>query len=192
MMRVVLTGGPGSGKTVVSEALASARPDRFIVVPEAATQVYSSARTRWDLVDLEGRRDLQRRIYFLQREQEERFAKLHPDKIQILDRGTIDGAAYWPEGPDAYWIDLKTTLATELARYDHVIWLQTAAAIGVYDGSDSNPCRFEDAAAAVASGEALTQLWGGHPTFSKLPACPALADKVREVRRLLENICISA
>jgi predicted ATPase len=188
MMRVVLTGGPGSGKTVVSAALAQAEPDRFVVVPEAATQVYSSANTRWDRVDSEARRDLQRKIYFLQRQQEDRRAREHPDKIQILDRGTIDGAAYWPDGPDAYWADLGTTLAAELARYNHVIWLQTAAAIGIYDGSDSNPCRFEDAAAAVASGESLAKLWGGHPTFQKLPAWPSLDDKINEVRRLLESI----
>lgn len=103
-------------------------------------------RTRWDWVDAAGRRDLQRRIYRLQREQEDRAASRHPNKILILDRGTVDGAAYWPDGPDAYWAEMGTTLEAELARYDHVIWMQTAAAIGIYDGSDSNSCRFEDSA----------------------------------------------
>src|SRR6202012_1423173 len=110
--------------------------------PEPAPRFYSSARTRWDLVNLVGRRELQRQIYHLQRRQEDRFTAEHPGKILVLDRGTIDGATYWPDGPDAYWADLKTSLAAELARYDHVIWMQTAAAIGIYDGSDSNSCRF--------------------------------------------------
>jgi predicted ATPase len=188
MKRVVLTGGPGSGKTAVSNAIARIPPARFVVVPEAATQIYSGARTRWDLVDTLGRRELQRQIYFLQRRQEDLFAAQYPDKILILDRGTIDGAAYWPDGPDAYWADLGTSLGAELARYDHVIWMQSAAAIGIYDGSHSNPVRFEDAAAAVASGELLAKLWCGHPRFHRNAASLLLDDRIAEVRKLLEQI----
>jgi predicted ATPase len=191
MKRVVLTGGPGSGKTVVANAIGRDGPGRFVVVPEAATQVYSRAGTRWDWVDAAGRRELQRQIYFLQRSQEERLAAEHPDKILILDRGTIDGAAYWPDGPDAYWSDLGTTLAAELARYSHVIWMQTAAAIGIYDGSGSNACRFEDAAAAVASGQSLVQLWGGHPRFQQIAAYPRLDERIAVVRKALETIAVT-
>ena len=109
-MRIVLTGGPARARP------SSPRPSRratqrFVLVPEAATQVYDALRTRWDRLDLEGRRDVQRRIYRLQVEQEDRLAAEHPDKMLLLDRGTIDGAAYWPEGPDDYWRDLGTTLA---------------------------------------------------------------------------------
>src|SRR5580692_4883172 len=135
--RIVLTGGPGAGKTVVSAEIIRRYPDRFILVPEAATQVYSALQTRWDRLDLEGKRDVQRRIYHHQRQQEDRAATAHPDKILLLDRGTIDGAAYWPEGPDAYWHDLGTTLSFELTRYDSVIWMQTSAALGIYDGDAS-------------------------------------------------------
>jgi len=188
MKRVVLTGGPGSGKTVISSKIAALEPTRYVVIPEAATQVYSKARTRWDLVNAVGRCELQRQIYFLQRKQEDAYAAQHPDKTLILDRGTIDGAAYWPDGPDAYWADLGTSLATELARYDHVIWMQTAAAIGIYDGSDSNACRFEDAAGAIASGELLVKLWSGHPHFHKSAAHPLIEDKILEVRNLLDKI----
>jgi predicted ATPase len=191
MKRIVLTGGPGSGKTVVSNAIAQALPARFVVVPEAATQVYSKARTRWDLVDAIGRRELQRQIYFLQRRQEDLFAARHPNRILLLDRGTIDGAAYWPDGPEAYWADLGTSLAAELARYDHVVWMQTAAAIGIYDGSDSNACRFEDAAAAVASGEVLARLWSGHPHFHRNAAYRSLDDRIAEVRKMLEQIALT-
>jgi predicted ATPase len=186
MKRVVLTGGPGAGKTVVSAILAQADPRRFAVVPEAATQVYAAARTRWDLADLVGRRNLQRKIYHLQRAQEDRMALRHPDQILLLDRGTVDGAAYWPDGPEAYWVDLQTTLEAELARYDLAIWMQTAAAIGIYDGSDSNPCRFEDAANAVASGERLARLWSGHKNLVKVDAFSSLEDKVAAVRKLLK------
>jgi predicted ATPase len=185
MQRIVLTGGPGAGKTVISRRLAAERPDRFVLVPEAATQVYDALRTRWDRLDLPGRRDVQRRIYRLQVEQEDRLAAVHPGKTLLLDRGTIDGAAYWPEGPDAYWRDLATTIAAELERYDRVIWMQTCAAVGAYDGDASNTCRFEDADAAIASGNLLAMLWSGHPRLARVDAFADLDEKVAAVRRLL-------
>jgi predicted ATPase len=179
--RIVLTGGPGAGKTVVAQAIASRHPHRFILVPEAATQVYAMLGTRWDRLDLAGRRDVQRRIYRVQVEQEQRIAAAHPDRILLLDRGTIDGAAYWPDGPDDYWRDLGTNLRDELARYDQVIWLQTSAVLGVYDGDDSNFCRFEDAAGAIRSGELLKELWNGHPRLQIVSAHAELEDKVATV-----------
>src|SRR3954469_762463 len=151
MKRIVLTGGPGAGKTVIAQQIAREQPDRFILVPEAATQVYDQLQTRWDKLDLPGRRDVQRRIYKLQRDQEESLAAQHPQKILLLDRGTIDGAAYWPDGPDEYWRDLGTSIGEELNRYDTVIWLETCATLGLYDGDNSNFCRFEDPAAAISS-----------------------------------------
>ena len=183
--RIVLTGGPGAGKTVVSRRIAEADPGRFVLVPEAATQVYSALQTRWDRLTLEGRYDVQRRIYRLQVEQEDRLTAEHPDKILMLDRGTIDGAAYWPHGPNDYWRDLGTTLEAELARYDRVIWMQTCAAVGAYDGDASNACRFEDADAAVASGNLLAMLWGGHPRFTRVEAFERLDEKVQVVRQLI-------
>jgi predicted ATPase len=181
MLRIVLTGGPGAGKTVIAQRLVAAEPDRFALVSEAATQVYARRNTRWDRLDLPGRRDVQREIYRLQVEQEDRIAQQHPDKLLLLDRGTVDGAAYWPDGKDRYWDDLKTTLEAELARYHAVLWLQSAAALGIYDGDASNECRFEDAAAAVASGQVLVGLWGGHRHFRKIDAFPVMDHKVSAV-----------
>src|SRR3954466_15675160 len=145
-MRIVLTGGPGAEKPVFSHRIAADHPERFALVPEAATQVYDALQTRWDRLDLEGRRNVQRKIYQLQVDQKDRTAAANPDKILLLDRGTIDGAAYWPEGPEDYWRDVQSTLERELKRYDAVIWMQSAAALGIYDGDASNSARFEDAA----------------------------------------------
>jgi predicted ATPase len=187
-VRIVLTGGPGAGKTVVASRLARERPDQFALVPEAATQVYAALQTRWDRLDLDGRRDVQRRIYHLQREQEDRMAAERPDRVLLLDRGTIDGAAYWPDGADEYWRELGTTHAAELARYDAIILLQTSAALGMYDGDASNFCRFEDADAAVASDNLLELLWRGHPRLIKVAACAELDEKVANVRRVIDDL----
>jgi predicted ATPase len=185
LRRIVLTGGPGAGKTVISRQLAAARPDRFVLVPEAATQVYDALQTRWDRLDVEGRRGVQRRIYRLQVEQEHRVGAAHPNKVLLLDRGTIDGAAYWPEGPDDYWRDLGTSLQTEIARYDAVIWMESCAALGLYDGEASNACRFEDAAGAVQSGRLLLKLWAGHPNLKHVGAFVSLEHKLDAVVELL-------
>ena len=185
MKRIVLTGGPGAGKTFISRCLVAESAERFALVPEAATQVYSALGTRWDLLDVARRRDVQQMIYRFQIEQENTIAAANPGKILLLDRGTIDGSAYWPEGPGEYWRDLDSTLARELKRYDAVIWMQTAAAIRIYDGSDSNPCRFEDAAAAVSSGEVLKNLWHDHADFRTVDAYPLLDDKLRAVRQVV-------
>jgi predicted ATPase len=185
MSRIVLTGGPGAGKTVISRRLAVEWPDRFVLVPEAATQVYDALRTRWDRLSLEGRHDVQRRIYRLQVEQEDRLATEHPGKTLLLDRGTIDGAAYWPAGPEDYWRELGTTLEAELARYERVVWMQTCATVGAYDGDASNSCRFEDADAAIASGNLLAMLWSGHPRLLRVDAYADLDEKIRAVRDLL-------
>jgi predicted ATPase len=185
MKRIVLTGGPGAGKTVISARIAAAHPEQFVLVPEAATQVYDALQTRWDLLDIPGRRDVQRRIYRLQREQEDRIAREHPHQTLLLDRGTVDGSAYWPDGPDEYWRDLRTSRETELRRYDMIIWMESAAALGLYDGAQSNFCRFEDAAAAVASGKLLLELWSGHPNLKHVGAFANLDDKVAAVEELL-------
>src|SRR4051812_38685682 len=124
-MRIVLTGGPGAGKTVITTAIANGDPQRFVRVPEAATHVYESRQSRWDRLDIPGRREVQRQIYHHQVEQEDRLSAENPDRVILLDRGTIDGATYWPDGPDGYWADLHTTLADQLKRYDAVIWMQT-------------------------------------------------------------------
>jgi predicted ATPase len=183
--RIVLTGGPGAGKTVIARAIAARHPERLALVPEAATQVYDSLQTRWDKLDLEGRRDVQRRIYRLQIEQEARIGSANAGKILLLDRGTIDGAAYWPDGPEDYWRDLGSSLARELARYAAAIWLESSAALGLYDNDASNFCRFEDAPGAIRSGELLKQLWSGHSKLQIVGAHHDLQDKIAAVESQL-------
>ena len=188
MKKIVITGGPGSGKTVITAALAAEQPDRFVLVPEAATQVYTLLQTRWDKLDRAGQHDAQRRMYRLQLEQESRLATEHPEQILLLDRGTVDGSAYWPEGAEDFWNDIGTTHAAELARYDAVILLETCAVLGLYDGDNSNFCRFEDAAAAVRSSEFLKTLWAGHPHVVHIDSYPQLDDKIAAVRSALDLV----
>lgn len=183
--RIVLTGGPGAGKSVIGREIATRHPDLFVLIPEAATQVYLKLGTRWDRLNLDQRRDVQRQIYRWQLDQEERIAEQHPHHHLLLDRGTIDGAAYWPDGPDQYWLDVGSSHRRELERYESVIWLETAAALGIYDGDASNAIRFEKADAAVEAGQRLLQLWNPHPNLRHVGAFVNFEDKVSAVCELL-------
>lgn len=188
-IRIVLTGAPGSGKTTLTAAIAARFPDRVALVPEAATQFYTRLGKRWDQLDLVNRREAQRGIYRLQVEQEARIELENPGKALLLDRGTIDGSAYWPDGPEAYWRDLGASRDDELARYHRVIVLQTSAHLGLYDGDASNHTRFEDAAGAIENELLLTSLWSAHPDLVIIPAMPDLAQKLEAaVRAVVEKL----
>ena len=188
MRRIVLTGGPGAGKTVISKAIAERFPERLVMVPESATQIYSNWRRRRDQLDTAQRREVQRQIYALQLQQEAELAVAQPEKVMLLDRGTIDGACYWPDGVEDYWGHMRTTHEAELARYDAVIWMQSGAVLGVYDGTASNAIRWEDAEAAIEAGEVLKRIWGGHHAFFLIPAHAELKDKTEEVTCLIETL----
>jgi predicted ATPase len=188
MKKIVLTGGPGAGKTVICAALAAAHPDRFVHVPESATQIYNQLGSRWDRMDKIGQRHAQRLIYQNQVKQESEFAAKYPEKTLLLDRGTIDGSAYWPDGPEAYWQDLGKNLDDELNRYDAVIFLETAATLGIYDGDRSNSVRFEAPEAAIESGKKLRHLWDRHPHIHSIAASPDISKKIAAVTKVLNTI----
>jgi predicted ATPase len=188
MQRIVFTGGPGAGKTSVCALFARQHPRRFAPVPEAATQVYERLRTRWDRLDDAARRDVQRQICALQVEQEQRAAREQPGQTLLLDRGTVDGSAYWPAGPDDYWRSMNLSREAELARYDAVVWMESCAAVGAYDGSLTNSVRHEDAAAALACGEGLRRAWAGHPRFIEVRACSTFDEKVARVEHVLRHL----
>ena len=187
--KIVLTGGPGAGKTVVATEAVRRLGSAFALVPEAATHVYNALGTRWDRLDLDGRRDVQRQMYLWQLRQEQTVAQANPGRHLLLDRGTIDGAAYWPDGPDAFFPAMGTTRRRELDRYDRVIILDTAATLGLYDGSTSNDVRFENAAEAIESSRLLAQLWDGHASLEHVPAALDIEHKITDVvRRLAREI----
>jgi len=187
LQKIVLTGAPGSGKTTIARTLAEARPDRYLHVPEAATQTYTALMTRWDKLDDAGRRDAQLRIYALQVSQEAASIEQARGRVILLDRGTIDGAAYWPDGPERYWEMLQSSHARELSRYDLVLMLESVAALGQYDGDKSNSTRFESAQESLENAKVLEKLWNPHPNLIRIAATRDLPDKLAAVERAIDH-----
>jgi predicted ATPase len=155
--RIVLTGGPGAGKTVVLEVARHLFCKHVRVVSEAAGIVFSGGFPRTP-VPIE-RAAAQRAIYRVQRELELIADHRDPPAIVLCDRGTVDGDAYWP-GPGSLWESVGTTRGAELARYDSVIHLRTPT-VSTYD--HANPLRIENAEEAAAIDRKIVEAWRDHP-----------------------------
>jgi predicted ATPase len=176
--RVVLTGGPGAGKTAVLEMIAHLFCHHVKVLPESAGIVFGGGFPRDKAPVLQ--RAAQRAIFFVQRELEATAAANNP-AIVLCDRGTVDGMAYWP-GPDDFLNDVGTTLDEQLVRYDVVIHLRTPR---VHDYNVDNPLRLETAAEAAAADDRIFAAWSRHPHRIVVEPTPDFLLKVSRTIELL-------
>jgi len=180
--RVVLTGGPGAGKTALLELIRQAFCSHVRVLSEAAGIVFSGGFPR----DREPARQraAQRAIFHVQRELEAIADTYHP-AIVLCDRGTIDGLAYWPGNPAEFWTALGASLDDELERYDAVIHLRTPAFDNGYNWQ--NPLRIESAAEAAAIDDRIAQVWQQHPRHFTVPASVDFLEKAARALEILRN-----
>ena len=164
---IVVTGGPGGGKTTALDLFQRELKSAVKIVPEAATMLFGHGLDR-EVGNGDGKL-LQRSIYRMQIGLEEIFRDFYADRLLICDRGTLDGLAYWPDDEQSYLDSVGTTFEMEVARYGAVIFFQTAAIHGE-DVKSNNPYRTEDSRTAVALDEKLQRVWSRHPNFHFIPA----------------------
>ena len=155
--RVVLTGGPGAGKTAVLELIRLFFCEHVKTLPEAAGIVFGGRFPRSDSPPL--RQPAQRAIYHIQRELES-VADTEDAAVVLCDRGTVDCAAYWIGEGDLF-SSVGTTHAAEMARYDAVIHLRTPTSPDAYNRD--NPLRIESIEEAAAVDVRLAAQWSEHP-----------------------------
>ncbi|MCE3009219.1 MAG: ATP-binding protein, partial [Proteobacteria bacterium] len=127
--------------------------------------------------EIDVRRATQRAIYHVQLNLEDAQAAHYQSRILLCDRGTIDGAAYWPGSPTEFFNLLGTSLEKEMSRYDAVIFFETAAVGGV-SIEGGNPNRVESNEQAVILDRKLMSLWSKHPNFVFVPHHPSFIKKV--------------
>ena len=101
-----------------------------------------------------------------------------------------DGAAYWPDAPDSFFGAVGTTFERELARYDAVLFFETAAA-GGFSVEGGNPTRIESTAQALQLDQHLRALWSRHPHFLLVPHDPSFVRKIMHGLALLETLVAS-
>lgn len=178
---VVVTGGPGAGKTALLELARRDLCSHVAVLPEAAGILFGGGFPR--RLDAGGRCAAQRAIYHVQRELETSARALSPALI-LCDRGTLDGIAYWPHDPDDYLRQVGTTLPAELARYAAVIHLRTPPAS---EYNHINPLRTESAAEAARLDARIAEAWRAHPHRFEIDHRHDFLDKLRLAMRLVRR-----
>ena len=167
--KIVLTGGPCSGKTTFVQTL----PSDF-TVPEIATQVLADG-YRY------GTGEVQLEIFRRQLIEEK---KLTEPGIVLLDRGTLDGAAY--HGGIEKWCKLVGTQEVfELERYNMIIHLETAAYTSTYNKSN-NPYRTENPETAKKIDRKIWKVWGNHILHMRVKG--TLEEKKIAVEAILEKL----
>lgn len=183
--KIALTGGPGGGKSTASELFKREYKDFISLVPEVATLLFKGGYPRFDsplIVE-----SIQTSIFHVQQNIENTYRTLFPHHTLLCDRGTVDGAAYWPQGPDDFFKKMGTTLDAELAKYDAVIFFETAAAGGMTIEL-GNPIRNENQRKAIELDLRLRELWSLHPNFVYICNTPSFLTKIQNGISAMDKI----
>lgn len=174
--RIVVTGGPGGGKTTAADLFRRELGERLVVVPEVATMLFSGGFPRSR--DAEACRAAQRAIYHVQCGLEEVQTACFPGRTLLCDRGTVDGAAYWPPDHQSFFASLGTDLASELVRYHAVLFFESAA-VGGLGIEGGNRARIESIEEAAVLDGRLRRLWEQHPRFRLVPHQTSFLAKIQ-------------
>ncbi|MCK6598297.1 MAG: ATP-binding protein [Bdellovibrionaceae bacterium] len=155
--KLAITGGPSGGKTTLIETLKKEFGQKISIVPEAASILYSGGFPRKK--SFQGKKHVQRAIYFSQKELESLIQLEYPESMVICDRGSLDSVAYWPAEESDFYQNLQTSKDIELQRYEWVLHLDTAT---FQDYDTSNPIRTETYEEAMTLNEKIKMAWNGH------------------------------
>ncbi|MCX7647439.1 MAG: ATP-binding protein [Elusimicrobiales bacterium] len=181
--RIVFTGGPSAGKTSIIEIIQRRYPKEIISVPEAASILYSGGFPR--IKGDDAMRHTQRAIYFTILELEDMYSKIYPDKIQICDRGTLDGIAYWPKDSEMGFTEsVGTTTEKEYERYDILIHLKSPSDEEFYK---LNGTRNENHRLALELDKKTLKAWEGHPNRFVIDDEKDFLVKVEKAVSIVEN-----
>ncbi len=182
---VVVTGGPGAGKTAVLEVVRRNFCRHVVVLPEAASIVFGGGFPRRPTEV--GRCAAQRAIFSVQRELERMESDELDSQVRMVlcDRGTLDGIAYWPGHADDYLRERSTTLEAEIAHYSLVVHLRPPRAGNGYN--HENPLRVETAAEALAIDARIEAAWATHPRRVFVESCDTFLEKLSRVLVILRK-----
>lgn len=181
---IVLTGGPGAGKTAILETLKKMLCHHVLVLPEAASILFGGG--FWRLKTPVSLRSAQRAIFHIQRELEVITLEEKMWARGLCDRGSIDGLAYWNTSEDDFFKAFNTTLQKEYDRYQAIIHLRCPNEKTGYN--HQNPLRTETAEEAQIIDNRIKEIWSKHPNYKEIPAHSNFTKKVEETFNALKNL----
>jgi predicted ATPase len=188
MKKIVLTGGPCSGKTTVLQALKEEFYDQIMIVPEVATILLEGGfpipgkHLEWSE---DWQAAFQSAILPLQKSMEDAYAIMAADnscELIVCDRGVLDGAAYTPGGVDEFCKRYGVDAIELQNRYTAVIHLESLATADPEKyGKTGNESRFEPIERAQELEKATRSVWGAHTRHLVIGGRRGIDGKINEV-----------
>ena len=181
---IVITGGPGAGKTAILEMAKKLITDKKIILPESASIIFGGG--FWRLPSLTAKAAAQRAIFHVQAELENLVSDENKWSMGLCDRGTLDGLAYWPESEESFWKISNTTLEKELNKYYAVIHLRSPSDLFGYN--HINPLRIESAAQSKSIDDNIGNIWKKHPRYQAVASNENFLIKAQEALNLISKL----
>lgn len=180
---IVLTGGPGAGKTAVLESIRKLLCSHIALIPEAAGIIFSGG--FWRLQSHSAQLSTQKAIYHVQQEMENLVKNERQWGIGICDRGTLDGLAYWPEEDGSFWKAFNSSIENEHHKYKAVIHLRTPNLAHGYN--HENPIRVETSEQARKIDSRIKTLWQDHPRYFEVASEASFLKKLDNAISIIKN-----
>lgn len=192
--KIVLTGGPGSGKTTVIESIKKNFGGKYkvIVIDETASYLINMGLRPFgenpiNMVDFQ---ELVLKTQFAKEEIINRGVELLPDEdvLLIYDRGLLDNCAYINEEEFEEVLkrlDDKHTISEFLERYDLIINLVSRSDFYTLD---NNPARSEAVEEALELGNKTLNAWIGHKNLKIVLPKDDIDEKIKEVLNHINNL----
>ncbi|MEK2689633.1 ATP/GTP-binding protein [Bdellovibrio sp. GT3] len=186
LKRIVLTGAPSSGKSSVMNELKSIYGNQVALIPESAVVLLSGGFPPPQHTELAEIRAFQNAIVEVQRGLEFILPHQNPEaKFMVFDRGTLDGAGFWPPGPEDYLKQFAIDKSAEYRKFTDVLFLELPTP-EMFGGV--NDKRFHNYQQSLHSEQQLEKAWSGHPGFQKISATPTLQEKIDLVAATIKKI----
>lgn len=185
--KVVLTGGPCTGKSKIMEALRkdAALSDQIHFVPEVATIVISQVGAKPSKDNPVAQRAFQRAIYQTQTtfEQVSQLQAVRDGKsMMLMDRGRAEISAFLRGGVSEMAEAFHTTVDHEHAQYNRVIYLGLPTR-DIYEGNKANnEARTETYQEAETISDRILEAWQNHPGLTRIAASESFESKFLSAR----------
>jgi hypothetical protein len=160
--------------------------ENVVIIPESAVVLLSGGFPAPAHDDMKQITVFQKAIIQVQAGLETVFARQNPDSnLTIYDRGILDGAGFWPPGPEDYLEKFNIDVAKEFSKYDYVLFFELPSE-KFYGGI--NRLRFHNYAQSLESEMKLKEIWSQHPQFIQIKATEDFEDKIQTAITIIQKI----